>query len=121
MSNITIVLDGVTLPTPNVPFKELNGENATDVRTLDGTLYTDWINRLRSWELTWLSLSATEYDAIKQIYDNQFTNNAYPLLEIDFYGISVLAKVGVNEKDIRWDGDCVHGFSITLTEQWAIS
>lgn len=119
--NIEVVLDGVTLPTPHIPFINGYQENATDNITLDGTLYTDWVNQRRSWSLTWVQLSKAQYDQLRGIYNAQFTDNNYPVLEIDYYGISAPVKVTINDKNIWNDGECIRGVEVILREQWAFS
>ena len=121
MSNIVIILNGQELPLPDVPFKMITDENATDNITLDGTMYTDYINMRRSWTMEWARLSATQYQVIRDIYESQFSTGAYPILVIDYYDIAVPVKVSINDKDIRNDGDCIYGVEITLNEQYAVS
>ncbi len=119
MSNLAITLGGVVLP-DQATLIEITTPNEADVRTLDGSLYTDFINNLRSWEISWEKLTKAEYDAIRQIFLDQYTNEAYPVLLIPFYEIGVPAKISLSPKDIRFDGECIRGFSITLKEQFAI-
>jgi hypothetical protein len=120
MDNIVITLGGVELPDSNI-LLETTEPNETDVRTLDGTLDTDFINQLRGWTITWRRLSAANYDAIRAIFDAQYTNEAYPILLIPYYNIEVPVKVNISTKNIRFDGDCIIDFTITLQEQYAIS
>lgn len=122
MANITVVLGGVTLPEPDVPFKRINIPNETDVRPLDGTLYTDFVSRLRGWRLEWGSLSEADYDAIVAIYEAQYTTEVYPVLEIEYYDIIAAVKVNrAPEADIRRGGTCIRGFWIELLEKYAVS
>jgi hypothetical protein len=120
--SIVVILGGVTLPTPDLPFKRITTPNETDNTTLDGTIYTDFINRRRSWSMTWGALSETEYDAIRAIYNAQYTNQQYPILQIAHYSLVAAVKMNVTpEDDIRRDGTCIRGFGITLLEQYAVS
>lgn len=121
MANIVIVLGGQVLPQVDVPFKEITEPVESNNVTLDGTLYTDWVATRRSWSLTWGVLSKTEYDTIRAIFNSQYSNEAYPILQISYYSILVPVKVEISEKDIRWDGNCVRDFSIKLIEQYAVS
>lgn len=121
MANIEVYLDGQLLPTPDVPFIETTTPNESDNYTLNGTLYTDFTNYRRSWRLQWARLSASQYDMIREIYNNQYVTEAYPILRIDHYDVYFPAKINISDKDIRFDGDCIADFSITLLEQFGVS
>lgn len=120
MAQIEITLDGNVLPTPTTLI-ETSKQNATDNETLDGTLYTDFVNVKRSWQVTWKSLCQEDYDIIYAIFFDQFSTAVYPTVSIPFYSVSVPVKVGINEKDIYWDGNQLRNIVITLVEQYAIS
>lgn len=122
--NINIILDGVTLPMPDVPFQEIFEGLETTNQTLDGSIYTDFIvpgHTRRSWSLAWAVLSKDDYDAIRAIRDAQYTDEAYPILQIDYYNVYAPVKVGLNQKDIYLDGCRIQGIELTLAEQFAVS
>jgi hypothetical protein len=121
MSNIVIILDGHTLPMPDVPFTRPLEPNEADVVTLDGTLYTDFTNYRRVWNLHWGRLSVDDYQVVEDIFTGQYASGAYPLLQIDYYGVSVPVKVTMNPKNIRKDGCYMVDVEVTLMEQYAIS
>lgn len=120
MPNIAITLGGVLLPDSAV-LKENPIPQESDNLTLDGSLYTDFVSVRRSWTISWVKLNKDEYDDIRQVFDDQYDLEAYPLLEIPYYNIEVPAKMSISEKDIHFDGECIIDFSITLDEQYAIS
>lgn len=121
MSNIVVILGGHTLPTPDLPFTRPLEPNEADVETLDGTLYTDFTNYRRVWNMTWGRLLAEQYEVIEGIFTQQYETGSYPMLQIDHYGINVPVKVKMNPQSIRNDGCEVTGAEITLTEKYAIS
>lgn len=122
MANIAITLGGVVLPVVKIEdLKEIPSPIESSNITLDGTLYTDFVSLRRSWQIHWPILTEDEYDDIRAIFNAQYTNEAYPLLQIPYYGISHPAKMSINEKNIKWDGNCIRDFSVVLEEQYAVS
>jgi len=102
MSAITASLSGDQLPPIERQFVNTPIENATDVVTLDGTMYTDFISQHREWVFNYSSVDYADYNLLKAKYDAQFTNFEYPELTIDFYSISAVpVRMYINEKDIQ--------------------
>lgn len=120
MANIEITLDSVLLPVPT-RFVQVSNQNATDNQTLDGTLYTDFVNVNRVWEVEWHNLCQDDYDTLYAMFFDQFSTFTYPLLEVPYYNVSVPVKVNINDKDIYWDGNMIKSIKVTLREQYAIS
>lgn len=118
--DMSIIIDGVTLPLYK-SLKEMINPNETDNTTLDGTLYTDFVNNRRSWLVGWEKLKAADYDTIRALYNAQYTNEAYPVVQIPEYGVSAAMKINISDRNIRLNGEIIEGFSITLKEQYAIS
>lgn len=121
MANINVYLGGHLLPVPDVPFKRSLATSESTNQTLDNTIYTDFSNYRRIWSLQWGRLSATNYDLIMEVFEAQYANEAYPILQIDLYNIYAAVKMSVSDQDIQMDGDCIVDFSITLEEQYAVS
>lgn len=112
---MTIVLDGQTLPEPNVPFLQKPTEAAKDVVTLGGYMYTDFTSRSLQYELNYARLDEADYTVIWDIYTSQFTDFDYPLLTIADYDIyNYPVRVIINDKDIRRDGCYIYGVTVTL-------
>lgn len=120
MANITITLGGEVLPVPT-SFREITEPNESNNTTLDGTLYTDFVNVKRTWEVNWAFLCKEDYDAIRAVFDSQYELEAFPLLVVPFYTVSTPVKMNISTKNIRWDGNQIADFTITLHEQYAIS
>lgn len=119
MPNITGTLGSLQLETFTIPFAESPIENAVDIITLDGTLYTDFINKSREWTLNWAMLHEDDYNALKTIYDTQFTSGQYPVFELPYYSINVPVRMYINSKDVRRDGCNIMNVNVRLREQYA--
>lgn len=89
--------------------------------TLDGTLYTDFVNNRRSWVVGWEKLKAADYDTIRAIYNRQYVAEAVPIVQIPQYGITAPMKLEISDRNIRLNGEIIEGVSITLLEQYAVS
>lgn len=98
---ITATLNGVAMPTIQRDFINTPTENAVDVTTLSGSLYTDFVSVEHSWTFNYESLTEAQYNALRAIYDSQFTTYQYPELSIPFYGIEDRpVRMYINEKNI---------------------
>jgi hypothetical protein len=107
----------LTLPLLEVPLSEQPIENATDVQTLDGNVYTDFIAQKRLWSHTWQTLSQSEYNALRAFYDRQFTSFKYPALTIDHYAVSsVPVRMTINTKEIISHGGEVANVQVSFRE-----
>lgn len=117
MSAITASLSGDALPTIERDFVDVPIENAVDIVTLDGSLYTDFVSQGRQWQFNYESLTKAQYDELRAKYDAQFTAYEYPELSIPFYSLTDQpVRMTINEKNI-WDncGD-VAGVQIIFRE-----
>lgn len=115
---IIALLNDLQLPPLEQDFVNTNLENAVDVVTLDNTIYTDFVdNDFSQWSLEWDSMTQDEYDAIRAIYDSQFSDYTYPTLTIAYYGVEdVPVRMTINEKNIwKYCGD-VKGVRLTFRE-----
>lgn len=122
MRIITTRLSGGTVELPLYSsLKEMVDPNETDNTTLDGTLYTDFVNNRRSWMVAWDKLKAADYDTIRALYDEQYQYEAYHTFVLPEYGVSAAMKINISDRNIRLNGEIIEGFSITLKEQYAIS
>jgi hypothetical protein len=114
---ITVSLNGTQLKRLEVPFLQRPIENARDVETLGGQVYTDFISQEREWSLTWRALTEAEYNTLRAIYDSQWTQYRYPTLDIPYYNVSgVPVRMTINDKDIRRNGCDIENVTITLRE-----
>lgn len=101
---ITSTLNGDAMPRIERDFLEAPIENAIDVTTLDNSLYTDFAgNSHNSWTYNYDLLTQDEYDALRAIYESQFTDYQYPLLSIPYYSVTDQpVRMYINDKNI-WD------------------
>lgn len=113
MPAITAVLNALELPRIEVEFVHTSGENAVDIETLDGSLYTDFVSQEYTWMFNYDSLTEAQYNAIKAIYDSQFTLYEYPTLTIDYYSVDeVPVRMSINPKSIIDNCGTVQGVQL---------
>lgn len=124
MSAITASVENsngsLQLPPIEQQFLNTPIENATDVQTLDGNIYTDFTSQKNEWTFNYDSLTEDEYNAIKAFYDDQFTLYEYPTLSIPHFSITDQpARMYINEKDIWNNCGAVQNVQIRfrLTDQ----
>lgn len=115
--NLTGTLGGLQLEAFVIPFIETPLENSQDNTTLDFTMYTDFINRKREWELNWKVLTEDQYDDLKAVYDSQFTTHTYPTFVVSYYSISTPVRMYINPKDIQRDGCQIRDVQVRLVEE----
>ena len=116
----TMYLDLLKLPDYGT-LQEITQPNAAKNITLSGELYVDFYNNRRSWQISWKYLKPEEYNAIRAKYDKQFATQTMLQFIVDPLGLFVPVYITINEKNIKWNGQLIEGFSITLEEQYAIS
>lgn len=116
----TMYLDGFRLPNYGA-LKEVVDPNIARNTTLDGSLYVDFYNNRRRWEISWNYLKPDEYNGLRAAYDKQFSQQTMLQFIVDPLGLFVPVFMTINEKNIKWNGQLIEGFSITLEEQYAIS
>lgn len=114
---ITAQLNGVDMPPIEIDFINTPTENATDVVTLDGSMYTDFISQNYGWTFNYGSLTKAQYDIIRAVYDSQFTSYEYPLLTIDYYSVEDQpVRMYINEKNIWNNCGDIQNVQITFRE-----
>lgn len=118
--DMRIIVNGTVLPL-YATLKEDISPNETENITLDGTLFTDFINNRRAWVVGWEKLKAADYDTIRGLYMAQYTTESIPIVQIPEYGITAPMKLNISDRNIRLNGEIIEGFSLTLKEQYAIS
>lgn len=101
--------------------QEIVDPNETDNVTLDGTMYTDFVNNRRAWRVDWAKMKAVDYDVVRAIYNEQYQYEMYPKITLPEYGISARMKMNISDRKIRLNGEIMEGVSITLKEQYAVS
>lgn len=90
---------------------------------LSGAMYVDFFSRRNGWKIKFDAITADEYAAIRQLYDDQFNNEEF--LTFDRTGLSGdLQQVFLNlpsDRNIVWDQQAVLDLQIVLEPQNAIS
>lgn len=123
MTAIAITLGGFTIPMRNL-YKLVEVTKANEVTnvTLGGTRYTDFTNNLRSWKLSFAYLCEDDFDDLYGVYQAQYNTVTYPTLVVPYYGINTPVKMSIQEdKDIKFDGEMIVDYTVTLEEQYAFS
>jgi hypothetical protein len=118
VASLTDTNGTLELPRLEVPFTTEIIEGATDVETLDGNIYTDFIRQKRRWTISYTILTEARYNSIKAYYDQQFiTPWAYPLLSVPYFDIdNVPVRMYLNPKEVWKDCGDVQNVTITLRE-----
>lgn len=116
----TIYLDGVLLPDYGDIIEVIN-ENIGKNYTLDGSLYVDYYNNRRSWQIKWNMLTPDEYDTIRALYDKQFAQDTMLMLVVNNMNLFVPCFMTISDKKPKHNGQRIQDFSILLEEQYAIS
>lgn len=100
---ITATLSGDALPPIERDFIDTPIENAVDVETLSGDLYTDFTSQQRAWTFNYDLLTQDQYDDLRAKYDAQFIDYQYPTLSIPYYSVADKpVRMYINDKYI-WD------------------
>lgn len=115
-----IIVNGTVLPLYSTLKEQLSPIESENI-TLDGTLYTDFINNRRSWVVGWDKLKATEYETIRALFNAQYTTEAIPVVQLVEYAISAPMKMNISDRNIRFNGEIIEGVTVTFKEQYAIS
>lgn len=120
MADMTFSLDGQIIPKPTTFLRKDDG-NYQARRTLEGVLYVDFRERLRTWVVTWnLILVENDFNTIKTLWENQFINRAFPQLVFAEYDIDVPVFIEISDQPIRFNGTLIESFSLTMTEQYPV-
>lgn len=107
----------ISLPPIEKKFLHTPLENAVDVTTLDGNMYTDFASQKASWEFNYDSLTEDEYNDIRAYYDRQFTDLAYPELSIAHYSLANRpVRMYINEKDIWNNCGAIQNVKLSFRE-----
>lgn len=103
--------------------RELIDQNFAKNRTLDGTLFVDFFNNIGGWKVEFDVITRAEWDELKALYNDQFTNEEFLLLNdpdipvVDFSVFLSLPK----ERNLAWNKSVVKDLTITLEAESADS
>lgn len=84
---LTDTVDTVTYNLLEVPFTTEDVAGKTDITTLSGNVYVDYLYNKRRWIHKWKTMSESEYNKLRGFYDRQLSLYKFPLLSIPEYGI----------------------------------
>lgn len=116
---LTDTQDTVTYSLLQVPLTTEDITGTTDVTTLDGNVYTDYIYDKKTFKHKWAWLSLTDYKKLRGFYDRQFTNYKYPTMELTEPDGTVTTKVvrmEISEKNMTSNCGTIEDVTITLRE-----
>lgn len=115
---ISATLNALALPPIEKEFVQTPIDLITDIVTLDNSLYSDFSGqRFNSWTFNYDSLTEDEYNAIKDVYDEQFTLFQYPTLTIDHYSVDdVPVRMSINPRSIIDNCGTVQGVQLVFRE-----
>lgn len=119
-ASLTNVNGTIQLPRIQRDFINAPIENAQDVETLSGEIYTDFVSLENRWIFNYASMTEAEYQAVRDFYDAQFEDLEFPLLSIPFFGVAdAPARMYINDKNIWNNCGDVQGvqFIFRLTSQ----
>lgn len=113
-------LDGFKLPSPHVGTESEPIENATDVQTLSGEMYTDYISLRMELTLSWSVMHQDDYEILYSIYRSQFEcPPRCPLFTTTYCtGEDITdepVRLKLNARDNRRDCCEVHGVELIVT------
>lgn len=119
--NLDCILGGVNIQGQTIPFVENIIEGTTDNVTLNGTQYTDFMFQKRGWTINFKVRNEAQYNALRAVYNAQFSTNSYPNFSCVYYGVNSLpVRMQLNDKFIELDGCQIRDVEIKLTEKTSV-
>lgn len=119
MTDMTCSLGGTQIPRPS-KFVRTDQINGTDVKTLGNSIYTDFTNYSRSWEIGWENMLYADYQTIRDLYFAQ-GQRGYLYFTFNAYGIYTPVKLDISPAQLSLNGVIIPSFTMTLKEQSAVS
>ena len=106
-----------TSPTPDPPVSQQYVDSAVEVTTLDLNVYTDLLNRKRSWTIQWGYMSNIEYTRLRDMVEDQYTSLKLPTLSIPDFSVSnVVVKATLSDHNVTDQSGLVENVELTLRE-----
>lgn len=116
---LTDLQDTVTYDLLQVPLTTSDVEGTTDVTTLDGNIYTDYLYDKKTFSHKWAWMSLEDYNRLRAFYDRQFSDYKYPtmtLTEPDGTVITKVTKMDISAKKMINQCGVVEDVEIKLRE-----
>jgi hypothetical protein len=103
-------------------FKPLRTPNYAKNVTLGGTLYVDFYNERRGWELSFDTIDRSVYSQLEEIYKDQFREEDFLLFsDTDLGIVDVPVFLNLPESpDLAWNKTTYRDVKITLERRFAI-
>lgn len=116
--NLDCTLGGVSITGQTTPFIENLLEGSSDIVTLGGVQYTDFLYQRRGWTISYEVLNEADYDAIRAVYDLQFSDYEYPNFTCVYYDVvNSPVRMYLNNKIIEKDGCRIRKIEIKVIER----
>lgn len=116
---LTDTADSVEYSLLEVPFTTEDVVGKTDVTTLSGNIYTDYLYDKKSFKHKWSWMSLNDYKKLRGFYDRQFTLYKYPnmtLTEPDGTIITKVVRMEISAKKMISQCGIVEDVEIELRE-----
>lgn len=122
MPGMTIQLNDTTLP-KHATFEIEPDEIAAKNRALSGKLTVDHWADVSNYLIGFPIIDMADWDAMRAIYNTQITTGNMTRLRVTSDNVNLDVQVYMNppKRNIRWSGQVVDGFSITLEAENADS
>ncbi len=114
---LTDTQDTVTYTLLEVPFTTEDVTGKSEITTLSGNIYVDYLYNKRQWKHKWKTMSEAQYNKLRGFYDRQLTTYKFPLLSVPEYGVENV-PVAMNISARKTVNNClrVEDVEITLRE-----
>lgn len=119
---MVIKLNSTTLP-KHAKLVEQTKDQVAKNRALSGELTVDFWANIREFAVEFPIIDMADWDTMQAIYLSQFSTGNMVHLEIisDDMNVDTYGYMSAPERNARWGGQVVDGFSFTLEEAYAIS
>lgn len=115
-----IYMNGILLP-DYIDIALERQPNATSNVTLDGTLFVDYVNNRRVWNIQWQLLTRDQVQVIIDLYNSQFNTGNNIVMEVANLGIRIDVYLTISADQIKYNGQYSDSFSAVVQEIYAVS
>jgi len=115
-----IYMNGILLP-DYIDIALERQPNATSNVTLDGTLFVDYVNNRRVWNIQWQLLTRDQVQVIIDLYKSQFNTGNNIVMEVANLGIRIDVYLTISADQIKYNGQYSDSFSAVIQEIYAVS
>ncbi len=115
-----IYLNGTQLP-QYLELKTAPVSNAAKNYSLNGTLYIDYMNNRRVWEVKWGLLTRDQVQVLINLYYAQYSTSTPISLGIPGLNLTANVYMVMSPDQIKYNGQYSENFTVVLEEFLAIS